>query len=76
MPLDPDADDLSAVVLNHIPNEGTTLPQLAKTMNAALADVDVAVQRLRERGLVEMKGDLIHSTPFVQKARGLFKFVS
>jgi hypothetical protein len=76
MPPNPDEDDLSAIVLNHIPSEGTTLPQLIKATSADPAQLEVAVQQLRERGFVEMTGDMIYSTPFVQKARGLFKFVS
>jgi predicted transcriptional regulator len=75
-PQPPDSEDLSADVLNHIPVEGTTLPRLIAAMERDPALIQLAVQRLTQMGLIEMAGETIRTTPFVQKARGLFKFVT
>jgi len=72
----PDNQDLSADVLNRIPGEGTTLPRLIDEMKADPDSVEAALQRLHEKGLIEMINGVIRTTAFVQKARGLFKFVS
>ena len=71
----PDDDKLSAIILNHIPSEGTTLSRLVQEVNAQPDRVELAVQRLLNMRLIERTGDVIQGTPFVQKARSFFKFV-
>jgi hypothetical protein len=76
-PPDPPAPgDLLALVLNRLPGEGMTLPQLIEATNADPARAEEAVRRLRDMGAIEIAGDVIHSTPFVQKARKFFHFVA
>jgi predicted transcriptional regulator len=70
------SENLAATVLDHIPGEGTTVPRLADEIKADPSSIETALEQLLQLQLIQRSGDLIHSTPFAQKARGFFKFVS
>jgi hypothetical protein len=69
-------DSEAAIVLNQIPESGTTLTLLADATNFVPERVEAAVQRLLSLGLVEVTGETIGITPFAHKARSLFTIVA
>jgi hypothetical protein len=71
-----EVDALSAKVLNKVAATSTTLPDLAKALDADPPLLDAAVQRLNDLHLIEISGDLIQGTSFVRRASGLFHFTS
>lgn len=74
--MDASIDKEAAAVLNQIPEEGATVTHLAAATGFDPAHVEVAVGRLRNLKLIEQTEQTVRLTPFVQKARSLFKFVA
>jgi len=74
--MDASIDKEAAALLNDIPPTGTTAASLAQAAGREPAQVQLLLDRLRQLRLVELEEETYRPTPFVQKARNVFKFVA
>ena len=69
-------DKQAADILNDIPATGITAGGLAEATKLDPNRVQALLDRLLELKLVEPEGETYRPTPFVQKARSVFRFVA